>query len=155
MGVDLEFSNNKVHPKRFSKPQFNPNNFNKPVLFLLLPVKNKEVTINVLASLISFVLLSSIGLACSSTIHESLQSLESLHADSRGDSSPWIDESIVTVKVRIQMQKTHSSFIKSIWIKQQIWKRLKKNVLKHVMQTKIASMLKSFGLPVKLKCALF
>jgi len=46
---------------------------------------------NVLASLISFVLLSSIGLACSSTIHESLQSLESLHADSRGDSSPWID----------------------------------------------------------------
>ena len=37
--VDLEFSNNKVHQKRFS----NPNNFNKPVLFLLLPVENKEV----------------------------------------------------------------------------------------------------------------
>merc|ERR1712136_448875 len=93
MGVDLEFSNNKVHSKRFSNTISTKlsSYFNKPVLFLLLPVKNKEVTMNVLASLISFVLLSSIGLACSSTIHESLQSLESLHADSRGDSSPWID----------------------------------------------------------------
>ena len=115
--VDLEFSNNKVHPKRFS----NPNNFSKSVLFLLLPVENKEikpskgnssnihrrksyniynssysypllvnidllqVTMNVLASLISFVLLSSIELVCCSTIQESFQSLESLQADSRGN----------------------------------------------------------------------
>merc|ERR1719347_2110248 len=63
-------------------------------------------------------------------------------------------ESIVILKVRMLMQKTHSYFLKS-GIKQQIWKRLKKNVLMDVMQTKIASMLKSFGFPVKVKCALF
>jgi len=51
----------------------------------------------VLASLISFMLLSSIDLACCSTIQESLQSLESLQADSRGDGSPWIDGKYCTV----------------------------------------------------------
>ena len=41
--VDLEFSNNKVHQRRFSKPQFNPHNFSKHVLFMLLLFENKEL----------------------------------------------------------------------------------------------------------------
>ena len=41
--VDLEFSNNKVHQKRFS----NPNNFSKHVLFLLLPFENRKVIIQI------------------------------------------------------------------------------------------------------------
>jgi len=45
---------------------------------------------NVPAILISFVLLSSIELACCSTLQEHFQSLESLQADSRGDGTSWI-----------------------------------------------------------------
>jgi len=45
---------------------------------------------NVPAILISFVLLSSIELACCSTLQERFQSLESLQADSRGDGTSWI-----------------------------------------------------------------
>ena len=51
--------------------------------------------------------------------------------------------------VRIQMKKNHTYFLKNMLINQQnIWKRLKKNVLMDVMQTKIANMQKSFGFPV-------